>query len=128
MSGPGTVGMERCPDCRCFYPGRLPHICDQIAATLPRATPPASENRMNDQTTDSDNSARVTLAREMFDMLKERTISSLVQPVLPGDATRAFRLTAHEVHELADGAARLIAATAPNAAPPRIGGGKREGT
>jgi hypothetical protein len=114
--------MERCPDCREFYPGRLPHICAAIAATLPRATPAfESENQVTEQTNERANSERVALAREMFVMLKEHTRAASVSGMVPS------QLNAHEVHELADGAARLIAATAPNAAPPRIGG-KREGT
>lgn len=75
---------------------------------------------MTEQTNETHNSDRVALARDMFVMLKEHTRAAAVNGMVPS------QLNAHEVHELADGAARLIAATAPNAAPPRIGG-KREG-
>jgi len=81
---------------------------------------------MTEQTNQTDTSERVALAREMFAMLKEHTAPAVPRPVSTGDAAHPLRLSAHEVHELADGAARLIAATAPGAATPRIGG-KREG-
>jgi len=73
---------------------------------------------MNENTSEKAESERVTLAREMFEMLKGHTLPSsgttfATARRLQDDPPQPtpHRLSAHDVHELADGAARLIAAT-----------------
>lgn len=79
---------------------------------------------MNAETEKNSESERVALAREMLEMLKAHTNPSAGTQGVP---PRELRLSAHDVHELADGAARLIAATNGVQLNGRPVGQKREG-
>jgi|GEM_PF-2084295 len=84
-----------------------------LVAQLKRLYECELSRRFRSPFTGNGESERVTIAREMFEMLKGHTESQSPRciPVRAGEAVPPLRMSAHEVHELADGAARLIAAT-----------------